>query len=94
MDKDSDKRHSIVANLMPSDWDQKPFTFMTELRQLLHTLKDEGTSIDSGCGPDYGDLWVTVGGVEFFVSARRSNKQLKSEGRLPPEASCGPLDRQ
>lgn len=83
-DKASDRRHSKVADLLPEDWDREPFSLMTELRDLLSTVKDVGTSIDSGSGDGYADLWVTVGGVEYYITARRSNNQLTKEGKPLP----------
>lgn len=89
-DSDSDKRHSIVARMLPDDWDQRPFSVATELRSLLSTLKDEGTSIDSGSGDGCADLWVTIGGVEYFISIRPSNKHQQSVGGLYPEPPNAP----
>ena len=77
---DSDKRHSIVARWLPDEWDRRPFSIATELRTLLATIKDEGTTIDSGSGDGHADLWVTVDGVEYHIAVRRSNLQLKRQG--------------
>lgn len=80
----SDKRHAQVADLMPSEWDRRPFGLASELRQFLSTIKDVDTSIDSGGSDGAGDLWVTVQGVEYFITIRKSNKQLIQEGKLLP----------
>lgn len=83
MSDKSDKRHTIVAGMLPADWDQKPFGLAGEIRAFLGSVKDEGTEIDSGSGDGCADLWVTVQGVEYFISVRKSNKQLVREGKLP-----------
>lgn len=72
---ESDKQHNIVANLLPPEWDRKPFALATELRDFLSTVKDEGTQIDSGSGDGVADLWVTVGGIEYYISIKPSLKE-------------------
>ena len=47
----------------------------------MTSVKDEGTAIDSGSGDGCADLWVTVQGVEYFISIRKSNNQLAREGK-------------
>lgn len=79
--KKSDKRHHQVAHLRPADWDNRPAGLADELRAFLKSVKDEKTEIDSGSGDGHADLWVTVQGIEYFVSVRKSNKQLAKEGR-------------
>lgn len=76
----SDKRHSIVARMLPEEWDRRPFSVATELRTLLATIKDEGTTIDSSSGDGHADLWVTVDGIEYYITVQRSNLQLKRQG--------------
>lgn len=68
----SDKRHTEVANMLPSSWDRKPFSLATEVREFLQTVKDEGTNIDSGCGDGFADLWVTMGGIEYYIAIKPS----------------------
>ena len=82
MSDESDKRHTQVAGLMPVGWDRRAFGLASEVRGFLRSIADEGTAIDSGGGDGTGDLWVTVQGVEYFVSIRKSNKQLAREGKL------------
>jgi hypothetical protein len=79
MSSDSDKRHSIVAHILPPEWDQEPFSLAGEIRSHLMTVKDAGTEIDSGGGDGCADLWVTVQGVEYYVSVRKSNAHLDRE---------------
>lgn len=83
MSEESDKRHAVVAGMLPTDWDRKPFGLAGEIRAFLGSVKDEGTEIDSASGDGCADLWVTVQGVEYFISVRKSNKQLVREGKLP-----------
>lgn len=74
---DDDKRHRAAYDLAAAQgWDMRPRMLMTELRAFLASIADAGTSIDSGGGDGTGDLWVTVGGVEYFISARLSNREL------------------
>ena len=49
--------------------------FRDELVSLLNNLRDEGTGIDTGSGYGVGDIWVTVGGTEFFIQVQRSRYQ-------------------
>lgn len=74
---ESNKRHEQSYDMAAAqNWEMRPRALMSELRRFLASVKDEGTSIDSGGGDGTGDLWVTVGGVEYFISARLSNKEL------------------
>jgi len=45
-----------------------------ELSDFLQTVKDEGTDIDAGTDFRSRDLWVTVGGVEWRINIRASEK--------------------
>lgn len=80
----SDKRHTQVVEILPVEWDQRPMSLAGEVRKFLASIKDAGTSIDSGGGDGSADLWVTVDGVEYFISMRRSNRQLAREGKPVP----------
>jgi len=73
---DSDKRHNIVARSRPPEWDNTPAALTDELREMLKNMVDTGTSIDSGCGNGHGDLWFTIGGIEFYLSVSRSERQI------------------
>lgn len=78
---DEEKRHKYAHNLasaMPG-WDNRPRSLMSELRQLLATIKDDGTAIDSGGGDGTGHLWVTVDGVEYFISCQISNAHRRKD---------------
>lgn len=35
--------------------------------------------VDTGAGPDGVDFWVTIGGTEYMLTARRSNRQLQRD---------------
>lgn len=71
---ESDKRKRIVADLRPTDWDVVPAIVAGEIGELLKTIVDQGTNIDSGYGNGCGDLWFTINGVEFFLTVSRSKK--------------------
>lgn len=85
-DAQSDNRHDYAAQFMPAEWDGRAFGLAGEIRGFLASIKDQGTAIDSGGGDGTGDLWVTIDGVEYFISVRKSNKQLHREGRPLPTA--------
>lgn len=74
-ERESDRRHTEVAKLLPVHWDKSPFGLAGEVRRFLGSVADQGTAIDSGSGDGIADLWVTVQGVEYFISVRRSNRQ-------------------
>jgi len=76
---ESDKRATQVANMIPDDWDGKPLGLAHEIREYLKTVVDEGTEIDSGGSDGTGDLWATVGGVEYIINIKKSNFQLRRE---------------
>jgi len=78
-EKNSDKRHGLVAQIAPSDWDARPGTVATEIRELLKTLIDHGTSIDSGRSSDSADLWPQIGGVEYIITIRVSRELSKPD---------------
>lgn len=45
------------------------------IRGHLEHIKDEGSAIDIGKGFGLRDLWVTIDGVEYFVTVRLSAVQ-------------------
>lgn len=45
-----------------------------EIRELLSTVRDHGTSADTGGGMGSADLWVTVQGVEYYINVKRGSK--------------------
>lgn len=82
-----------VSDIAATHWDGAPYTLALEIKRLLQASKDEGTSIDSGTGllwpwrapePVAGhaeaDLFVMLGGCEFYITVRKSNSQLLKEG--------------
>lgn len=73
---DENERKRMMHSAIPADWDDKPMSLAHEIADLLKPVRDAGTSADSGGGNGMADLWVTVGGIEFFISIRRSNRQL------------------
>lgn len=81
---DRQERTKWLHDVLPPDWDQKPLSLAHEIRGFLDNVKDAGTEIDSGTDGVSGDLWVTVQGIEYFVTIKKSNNQLVKEGKLPP----------
>jgi hypothetical protein len=75
-ERESEMRHRSIAQILPADWDSAPFTMASEIRDLLKQKIDQGTSIDSGCGNGHADLWFSVGGIEFYLTLSRSNRQI------------------
>ena len=74
---------NVVAGL---GWDTGARSLMNEVRIfLLSSVADAGTNIDSGGGDGDADLWVKVGGIEYYVNFRKSNNQLAKEGKPIPE---------
>lgn len=84
-DASSDKRHHQVVDMQPAEWDQRPRGLAGEIRNFLKSLKDAGTSVDSGGGDGSADLWVTSDGIEYFISIRRSNRQIARDGKPVPQ---------
>ncbi len=56
-------------------WAKSTTDVRDKLRDLLTTVKDGATPIDSGGGVGGTHLWVTIGGVEYFIEIKRSNGQ-------------------
>jgi hypothetical protein len=40
------------------------------IREMLRSQVDHGTSMDTGGGFGSADLWLTVDGVEYYVSVK------------------------
>lgn len=75
----ADKPHDLLTRLGYPTVERTAEIDLTvlreKLREFLATLKDGATSIDSGGGLGSVDLWVTFGGVEYFVAVSRSKGQ-------------------
>ena len=78
------ERVKKVIDMIPADWDKKPYALIWEIRTFLENVKDQGTSMDSGTDGTCGDLWVTIQGVEYLVTVKKSGAQLAREGKLTP----------
>lgn len=78
------ERAKWLMESLPEDWDKKPILLAHEIRNFLQSIKDNGTEIDSGTDGVCGDLWVTIEGIEYYLSIRKSNNQLKKEGKPIP----------
>jgi hypothetical protein len=59
----------------------KSLPITIKLRDFCNTVKDEGTSVDVGLGFNACDLWVTVHGVEWFITVTKSNAQKQKEAK-------------
>lgn len=66
-DDEGDKRVRIVHDMVPPNWDQGPLNLAHELRQMLKSIIDAGTNIDSGGGDGVADLHPIIGGVEYWI---------------------------
>ena len=75
----------IVFSLIPSDWEGGPYSVASELKRLLASVADHGTSIDSGTMDGRAHMWVTIGGTEFFITVEKASGRSKSNPLLPPE---------
>jgi hypothetical protein len=81
---DREKATRWLHDVIPPEWDRKPLSIAHEIRTFLDSVKDQGTEIDSGTDGVCGDLWVTIQGIEYIISVKKSNAQLAKEGKLPP----------
>lgn len=75
----SEKSIKAMMDAIPNGWDRRPVGLAHEISRFLESVKDQGTAIDSGTNGVTGDLWVTVQGVEYFITIQKSKKQLASE---------------
>lgn len=73
--QEAEARMPKVMDVAPVEWDRGAGGLAAELARLLGSVKDAGTNIDTGMGDGVGDLWVTVSGIEYFITIRKSNKQ-------------------
>ena len=71
---DEQKRETEVVDLgLSVGFDMRPYSIVTEMKRLLAPIADEGSSMDSGTMDGEADLYLTVGGVEFFITVKLSN---------------------
>lgn len=54
-------------------------TTARKISDLLKSVKDKGTEIDTGTGMGGADLWITIGGVEWYITVQKSTNQLRKE---------------
>lgn len=76
-DREESARH--LHDIIPPDWDRKPLSLAHEIRGFLDSVKDQGTEIDSGTDGISGDLWVTIQGIEYLITIKKSGAQLAKE---------------
>lgn len=87
-DENDADRQRMMMNLAPADWDARPMVLASEIRKFLLAIADEGTGIDSGGGDGRADLWVKIGGKEYFIQIAKSRKQQIADGDIPPGAAA------
>ena len=76
----TDNRKKQMMEIAHSQgWDMSAMVLAREISDFLDSIKDEGTSIDSGGCHGGADLWPKIGGVEFYINIRRSNNQIKKD---------------
>jgi hypothetical protein len=68
-----------VENMMPEQWDKSAWQVARLIEQHLSPLTDPGTPKDSGGGDGIANLWMTFGGVEFFITVEKSSNQKRRE---------------
>ena len=91
-DKQWDERARWLMDSLPDDWERALILLAHEMRAFLQSIKDEGTSIDSGTDGRSGDLWLTIQGVEWYINIRKSNNQLLKEGKTREELGLPPIN--
>jgi hypothetical protein len=65
-----------VVNIGVSQgFDMRPYSLVLEMKRLLAPIADQGSSMDSGTLDGLADMYLTVGGVEFFISVAPSKSQ-------------------
>ena len=87
-EKDSDKRHNLVAHMLSDMMDDKTkqaFSLAGEIRTFLHSVKDEGTNIDSAGGLGGADLWVKVQGVEYLIQVAENKAVYEANKAITDE---------
>jgi len=81
---------SVVHSLIPTGWDNGPYSVASELKRLLASVVDHGSSIDSGTMDGQAHLWVTIGGTEFFIAVEKALGRSKSNPLVPPPTGDEP----
>lgn len=76
---------AVVHRLIPPDWDNAPYSVASELKRLLVSMSDHGTSIDSGTMDGQAHLWVTIGGTEYFIAVEKTSGRSKNNPFVPKE---------
>jgi hypothetical protein len=73
----NDKHTKMVFDLMETD-KQDAEAYRT-IAQALRNVADD--RIDTGAAMGFGaDFWISIAGVEYFVTAKRSKKQRVKDG--------------
>ena len=87
---DDDEQHERAVRRMmsvaPPGWDPSAGVLAQEIRRLLGSVSDVGTTVESGVADGQGHLWVTVDGVQFFIQVSKSKAQRAKEGAKTQDA--------
>lgn len=78
---------TIVHRLIPPEWDSGPHSVASELKRLLASVADHGTSIDSGTMDGEAHLWVTIDGTEYFITVEKASVLSKNNPLVLEETS-------
>jgi hypothetical protein len=76
-DKASTKR--VEELVSEAGWEMDHLKALHIIRAALCHVIDRGTAMDTGCGPQTADMWLTIGGVEYYMTLHKSNNQLDKE---------------
>ena len=73
------EREKEVLNIGMGNMDMRPYSVVLEMKSLLGSLVDEGTSMDSGTMDGEADMYATIGGREYSIIVRASKAQIAKE---------------
>ena len=77
----------IVLDMIPPDWNGMPYSVVSEMKHMLASMADHDTGIDSSTMNGQAHLWVTIGGVEYFIVVEKSSGRSKNNPLVPQEVS-------
>ena len=76
---ETERQNSVADLVEAAGFDTDNFSIVRLLCALLKQVVDSGTSIDTGGGRDSADLWAKIGGVEYYITVRKSNSQIAKD---------------
>jgi hypothetical protein len=87
-DQSNSDNSSRLTNLfIEAGFDTDNLSTVNLIRAALRQVVDKGTSMDTGGGADSADMWLTIGGTEYYLNLRKSNAQLQREAGNPNETA-------